>query len=395
MHKAGPAFSRPTVPERTVRTLGAAALLALLAGCAAPLPAIDRPAPPAELLRAAPLTGSVDPAPLADAPLLAVDADMRRFVADHVSAHASRATRLRELVDAVMGNARFELGYGDATLTAAEAFHRREANCLSFTALFVALAREAGLEASFQEVDIPPDWNLEGGSLVLNRHVDVVVRDDAGRDRVIDFEVEDFRTSYDRRRVSDARGFAHYYSNLGVERMQAGDRLGALARFRKALGADAGFTPAWVNLGSLYLRAGYADLALSSWQHALALDPGETVALSNLERLYRQQGRSALADEIAHRLERHRMRNPYYRYFLAQQAYARGEYDAAIEHLERAQREKRSEDRFAALLGLSYLGRGDRAAARRWLARAQALAADDESRRRYQGKLEKLGGGAG
>jgi tetratricopeptide (TPR) repeat protein len=369
----------------------------VLAGCAARFPAEDLgpSTAPAELLRAAPLTGVADPAPLPDAELLVVDADMRRFVAEHVSARASRATRLRELLDAVIGSGRFRLDYGDSTLTAAEAFHRREANCLSFTSLFVALAREVGLEANFQEVDIPPDWTLEGGSLVLNRHVDVVVRDDAGRDRVIDFQIEDFRASYDRRRVSDARGFAHYYSNLGVERMQAGDRLGALAYFRKALGADGRFVPAWVNLGSLYLRAGHPDFALASWQHALALDPGEAVALSNLERLHRQQGRTALADEIAGRLEHHRMRNPWYRYFLAQQAYGRGEYDAAIAHLERALREKRGEDRFAALLALSYLGRGDRAAARRWLARAEEIAADDESRRRYQGKLEKLRGGAG
>jgi Flp pilus assembly protein TadD len=342
------------------------------------------------LLRGEPLTGSRDPAPLPDTDVLGLDDDMRRFVASHVNPRASREMRLRQLLDAVMGGGSFGVDYEERTYTAAETFRRRVANCLSFTSMFVALGREAGLNVSFQEVDIPPDWSRDGASLVLNQHIDALVRDGDGRDRVVDFNIEDFRSSYDRRRVSDARALAHFYNNRAVEHMQSGDTIGALRHFRRALGHDAAFTPAWINLGSLYLRNGEPEWALSAWQHALALRPGESVALSNLERLHRQQGRFELADELRGRIERHRMRNPYYRYFLARQAFEERDYGAAIAHLEFAAREKRDEDQFAALLGLSYLRQGNLSSARRWLARAEAVAGDEQSRRNYHGKLAKL-----
>ena len=46
--------------------------------------------------------------------------------------------------------------------------------------------------------------------------------------RIVDFNIDNFRSSYDRRRISDARLLAHYYNNVAVERMQAGDAAAAL-----------------------------------------------------------------------------------------------------------------------------------------------------------------------
>lgn len=338
-----------------------------------------------------PIAGA-DAALPADADVLALDEEMRGFLAAHVDPTAPPNERLRQLLEAVMASGRLDVRYDNLTLTAAETFRRREGNCLSYTNLFVALARAAGVEARFQEVDVPPDWTQEGDAMVLNRHVDALVDSGDGRDRVVDFNVAEFRTSYDHRPISDERAFAHFHSNLGVERMQAGDSGGALGHFRRALGHDAGFAPAWINLGTLYLRAGYPDQAEATWRHALHIDAGETVALSNLERLYRQRGQFEAADSLRARIARHRAQNPYYRYFLARQAFAAADYDAAIAHLRFAIGRKENEDRFYALLGMSYLHRGDAQAAQRWMARAAEVAADEELQRHYQDKLERLRG---
>jgi Flp pilus assembly protein TadD len=345
---------------------------------------------PADLLRAEPLVGAAELPPVPDADVLGLDDDMRRFVAGHVNRRAQAERRLERLLDAVIGEAQLGVEYNERTHTARETFRAREANCLSFTNLVVALGREAGLDVRFQEVDVPPDWSRTGDTLVLNRHINALVTHTGGRDQVVDFNMRDFRATYDRRVVSDARALAHYYTNLAVERMQAGDTPGAVRHFRKAAAQEPGFTAAWVNLGTLYLREGHPEWAGAAWRHALALDPGEQVALSNLERLERDAGRPASADELARMISRHRMQNPYYRYHLAQEAFDAGEYRAAIGHLRFAVDQKRNEDRFMALLGLAYLRDGDEDAARSWLARAAAAAEDPGQRERYHTKLEKL-----
>ena len=48
--------------------------------------------------------------------------------------------------------------YDEITRTASETFRARRGNCLSFSNMFVAMARDVGLDVQFQEVEIPPDW---------------------------------------------------------------------------------------------------------------------------------------------------------------------------------------------------------------------------------------------
>lgn len=365
-------------------------LPALVAGCTAPLPAGSTRITPEQLLEGRPLTGGVDPGPLPDVAILALDGDMRRFVAERVPANGPDGWRLRHLLQSLLEDEQFAIEYQERTYTAAETFRLRRANCLAFTNLFVALAREAGLTVHFQEVDVPPDWSRAGGLLVQNRHMNTLVDTGSRSERIVDFNIADFRTSYERRVISDERARAHYYSNVAAERLEAGELVSALQNFRQALAADAGFVPAWINLGSLYQRAGQPAWAEAAWLHALDLEPREFVAMSNLERLFRATGRPAEADEFRARLDRHRQQNPYYRYEQAREAFAAQDYPAAIGHLRFAIERKADEDRFYALLGLAYLRRGDAASGERWMARAEELAGDESLKQAYHSKLERL-----
>ena len=373
-----------------MRALSLGLLLLLLTGCAAQIETVQSSITPAMLVQGQPLTRGLEPPPLAEADILGLNADMRRFVAERVAPGGAGRWRLRGLLKALLHDEGFTIEYQERTYTAAETFRLRRGNCLAFTNLFVALAREAGLTVHYQEVDIPPDWSLNGTTFVQNRHMNTFV--DMGKDpeQIVDFNMPDFRASYDRRTISDGRARAHYYSNVGVERMQAGEELPALLNFRKSLAEDPGFVPAWINLGSLYHRSGASDWAEAAWQHALQLAPRELVAMSNLERLYRAGGRLREADELRGRLERHRQQNPYYRYQQAQAAYAAARYDVAIAQLRFAISRKANEDRFYALLGLAYLRRGDPASAQRWIARAEEVAGDEVLRQTYHSKMELL-----
>jgi Flp pilus assembly protein TadD len=210
-------------------------------------------------------------------------------------------------------------------------------------------------------------------------------------EQVVDFNIQDFRTTYDRRTISDTRALAHYYNNMGVERMQAGDTESAFLYFRTAIVEnDRRFAPAWTNLGILYLRNGHPAHAEAAFLEALRATPGDYVAMSNLAGLYEQQGDSERAAMSRKKVARHRNQNPYYRYQRAREAFMAQDYDAAIDHLKYAIRKRKQEDQFYFLLGLSYLQKGNEEAARRSLTKAEEVAATDSLKRNYSNKIEML-----
>lgn len=344
------------------------------------------------LLAAGPLEISASPGPtISQADILAVSPEMLAFVGDHVNPGASDVFKLQQLIDAIMDPEAFGLTYDEITRTASETFRTRHGNCLSFSAMFVALARQVGLSAQFEEVDIPPDWSMNEDVFVLSRHVNVRVDLGQGGIHVVDFNIGDFKTTYEIHTIGDRRAYAHFYNNLGVERMQDRDVAGAARMFRLAVEAqDDEFAPAWTNLGTLYRWNGQLDYAEGAYLQALRADKRNTVAMSNLVALYEKLGERDKAEVYRKRVEEHRMGNPYYRFWLAQDAFYDHDYATAIEHLKFATRRNRDEDRFVFLLGLCHLMQGDDAEARHCFARAEELAASDAQRKRYSTKIENL-----
>jgi tetratricopeptide (TPR) repeat protein len=290
-----------------------------------------------------------------------------------------------------MGKNGLGLQYDRVTRSAAETFRARRGNCLSFASMFVALAREAGLDAEFEEVEVPPDWSMSNDLFVLNRHVNVRVDLGAAGVNVVDFNISDFKATYDIETISDRRAVAHFFNNLGVERMQDGNTVEAVALFRRAVEADNGdFAPAWTNLGMLYRKAGHLEHAEACYLRALRADRRDTVAMSNLVGLYERMGRFDRAAEYRERVRQHRLENPYYRFRLAQDAFFERDFDGAIEHLEHAIRRQHEEHQFYFLLGLCHLMEGRDGEARRCMARAEELATSAEAKRRYSTKIDAL-----
>jgi tetratricopeptide (TPR) repeat protein len=365
--------------------------IVFLTACASPTIAPESNTLSAEvLLRAEPLTGEADVPELNDIDVLALDQGMLTFLDEHVNREYPRQLKLHGLLYAIITEGSFGLQYDEVTRTAQETFQTRLGNCLSFTNMFVAMAREVGIEVTYQEVETPPEWSLEGDTYVLSRHVNVIIDLGRGRTREVDFNIDDFRSSYDRQLISDERALAHYYSNIGVEYLQKNESLEALRYFRKALASDHEFAPVWSNLGALYSQAEYFKYAEAAYVQALKVNPQELVAISNLGRLYERLGQVELADWYNKRSDRHRMRNPYYRYHLAHRAFLAKDYETAIEHLKYSVRKKKNEDTFYFLMGLSYLQQGNESTARRWLDKAEQVAEDDGLQRNYHSKLERL-----
>jgi tetratricopeptide (TPR) repeat protein len=322
-----------------------------------------------------PWPASAIPAVPSEDEAVGLDAEMRAFVAPLkvVEDPISRLTHLRE---AMQQRGLFSIVYsGSSTRTARQVFHERQGNCLSFTMLFVALARAAGLDARYQLVDVPRTFNSEGGALIVDTHVNAAVLTPFGRKFFVDFNTADFREKYPIHAISDRYALALFYNNLGAEALVRQDYPQSFAMLREAARTHADIPGIWVNLGVLYLRHGLHEHAEAAEQRALAVDRTEQSALANLVAIYTALGDTELADQYRQRIRRYREANPYYHFGIAQAAYDQQRFDDALISLRNAIRLKRDEDEFYLLQGraLTQIGRPDRAIAS--FARAKELAA--------------------
>jgi Transglutaminase-like superfamily len=108
--------------------------------------------------------------------LLRLDAEMKTFFAARIDRTALLETRLDEIIKAILGEKGLHFSYeGDGVYDVREAFRRRRGNCLTYSLLVVAVAREFGIKAEFNEVFIVPRWNRSGGIIIESRHINVRV----------------------------------------------------------------------------------------------------------------------------------------------------------------------------------------------------------------------------
>jgi Flp pilus assembly protein TadD len=258
---------------------------------------------------------------------------------------------------------------------------------MSFTNLLVALAREAGLKARYQEVLVPATWTESDGTWYYNLHVNVLLELRDGQ-RVIDFNPDEYTDGYPREAISDAVALARYHNNLGVHWMTEAEPARAFLHFREALALEPASTHVWTNLGTLYRREGLLQAAESAYRHAFEL-ADNPVAASHLARLYRAQDQSHRASWYETRARRMREQNPYFRFHLAQEAYAAGAYERAHSHLGAAIRRHAYDHRFYYLMAQVLAHRGAPELAEDFLRRAHALAGETD-RTRYAHKLQLL-----
>ena len=342
------------------------------------------------IVQSSPLAEGVSDQDIAPGDVLAVSPEMLAFLDEHVDREGNQNKKLAELIYAIIGGDRFLLSYDDSTRTAKSTFEDRRGNCISFTNMFVAMARDVGLRASYQEVEIPPDWSMTGETYLLSQHVNALVDMRSALSRVVDFNTVDYNPNNEMRVITDERARAHYYNNIGVEHMLADETGAAYANLRQALAEDETFGSAWVNMGILHRREGYPDYAEAAYLKALDYNDSDLMAMSNLASLYTDQGLTDQAEVYLSRVRSHRLQNPYYRYQLANTAFNNGDYRQSIQHLKMAIRQRDDEDRFYYLMSLNYLMKGDREQAQRWMKKAEEVAEETADRERYHHKLDLI-----
>ncbi|MFT4179443.1 MAG: tetratricopeptide repeat protein [Thermomonas sp.] len=362
-------------------TLLLAALLA--AQSAPPQPTVAAPTPIAKVM-AAP---AIPPAPET---VMAVPPELRAIVQQRViDASVSRQKRLERLAALMFDADGLGIEYeASATHTVAEVFQTRKANCLTFTLLAIALAREVGLEAFPQEIERTLTWDTDDGNVfVQNMHVNAGVVAD-NRRFTIDVASDQLLTHSPPERISDARLLSHYYNNRAMELMLDGHDADAAAWLDKALQLDAHHASAWNNAGVLAQRSGDRIEAERNMLKALALNPTHSGALANIVAHYQRMGDTRNADAWRKRAEQARRNDPLHQFLLGHLAEKQGDYAVALERYRRAVKLDNNQSLFHLACARLWLRAGDIPQAINAMAQAQKL--DSAHRNRYQAKLDKL-----
>lgn len=342
----------------------------------------------ATLALAAPAPTVADATPPAQ--IMALPADLQsRYRAEVLSGHPSQHERLERTVEFLFGEQGLGMTYREsATTTVAEAYATREANCLTFTLLFLALAREAGLDATPQELVQTLAWRQAEGTLYRSNHVNAVVRI-TGRQYSVDVARDAVMARFPPQAISQARLYGHFYNNLGIAAMERGDLVVAKRDIDQAIALDPGYANHWSNAGVIAVRNGETDAAERYYVKALTLDPDNTNALFNLAGLAHRRGDAKREADYRRRLARIQEKDPFHHFLLAVNHERAGEYALAIRHYRKAIRLYGDEPRFHLALARAYLGAGDTRRAAKALARAQALS-DGDTRAANRSKLDNL-----
>jgi len=318
------------------------------------------------------------PEELPEADLFGLTKEMEHF-AETATAGAARSDAKAEALHKALITSSSLGGRGITysaydTITGIDAFERREANCISYTLLFVAMARHLGLKAEVNEVILPPTWDMRAtDTYLLMRHVNAkvfmprpnrsfirVIGTADVSDIVVDLEMRRFRPYYKQQIIDKDLVAAQFYSNRGMELAAEGDARAGFLYLRKALLMSQQASYIWSNFGSVYRRQKLLPEAEAIYLHGLSINPRDYNIMHNLAGLYTEMGRVEQSEYYQKRVRAYRNANPYYMFKRAEEALEKGDLKEALVLIKKAIKKEGSEARFYRLAADIYDQLGDK-----------------------------------
>lgn len=253
-----------------------------------------------------------------------IDDQLRTLAKEVDKGGYSKTFMARELALMLLEDGAIGVSYNrDSNATAKEVYVTKKANCISFTNLFIGMARSLGIDANYAEVTEVSSFDKLGNTIIYNSHVCAVVFE-GPRVYLIDFSFRPNPQYHSWRAISDLEAVADFYNNiasqhylksddpdrvekalkyynmalkiypdsvstfnnLGVLKLRENDFEGAEQMFLKALQIRPGYFAAYTNLGSIYRKKGEIDKAIELLQAGIDASPNNPYSYHSLAKLY-------------------------------------------------------------------------------------------------------------
>ncbi len=315
---------------------------------------------------------------------------MQHYLEEHQLYDSESAihVRVNRLLDTIFGEDR--LGFSNepfVTLAPEQALIERRGNCITFAMLIVALTREMGLDAHFNQVAIPPRWRQNGDVIVETGHVNVVIVH-AGKNYVIEWL--DYYRDYGNQLIEiidDSRVRSHYYSNLSIGAFRNQNMREAFRWANLALQNDESNANAWQNLAVYNIRQNELEKAEAILLDAIENGIKQPSLYFTLSRLSEMLEKTDDAKRYLKIGEKHAKKNPFYHYRIARKSHEEGDYKRAIRAYKKSIRRLPNYHLFYKEIAKSYLLSGDQKNWRISIEKAHKLAKNPETRQIYERKL--------
>jgi Flp pilus assembly protein TadD len=218
-------------------------------------------------------------------------------------------------------------------LCAEDVYRERKANCISYTNLFIGMARSIGIRADYAEVTEVESYSKIGETVIYNSHICAVVFEGPNA-YLVDFSLRPHKQYHSWQALTDLEAAAVFYNNMGAQEYlkqeepdrvekalvyydisrrlapnlpQVFNNLGVLELnrhnvseaeryFRMALERRPGYFAAYSNLAAVYLTRGELDKAITLYQGAVASSQDNKYAYHALARLQQRKGETEAAE---------------------------------------------------------------------------------------------------
>jgi Flp pilus assembly protein TadD len=320
----------------------------------------------------------IEDADLPEADILAITPEMNQFLDEHIRGLNGYGSKAREILRSLFEKDKFGLTYDPrATYTASQTFENKVGNCLAFSFLYSALAKEVGLNVNFQEVEVLPQWDYANDEIyVENGHVNVRVNMVGGNALIVDIDQVEPERNLNYTILDSDHIQALYYGNVAVELFLKQKNEEAFKYFVRAIKTKKDIPSLWANLGVLYRRTGNPEYAEKAYFTALEYDNRNSATLNNLAFMYDELGDTERSEYYNSLVTSYQNNNPYFRYVKAKKAVDEREYEEALKHINYAIKKKEEEARFYKLKSEIHAVLGESRKASKALRTAQEMEAE-------------------
>lgn len=246
-----------------------------------------------------------------------LDDNMQHFL-DHEVAHKIFSEgKVGSLFDALYAKDPKKYAYDAVqTRTASEVFRLRSGNCLSYTIMTAAFAKQLQLPVQFHQVDLGEVWDRNNNIDYRIGHVNLTLGDHSPSSRdsakLFDFVDPEEASNNTLEDIGEDVIVAMYMNNRAAEALAKNDLNNAYWWARAAIESAPAFVPAYNTLGVVYQR--HQNLAESEqvFSRILEREPDNVLALSNAAQVLDKMGRPTESQQMRGRLAKIEPYPPYY-----------------------------------------------------------------------------------